>query len=129
MDKNEAIRAHTEWKKGLSAYLKNPNGSLSPSEVDRADACDLGRWIDGEGEAQFPTDMAFRHLRQAHSLFHSRAADIVRRANDGERVSAGAALGSHSDCADASSEVVTSLMALPISGHNVRARRPAMSLR
>lgn len=128
MDRNEAIRAHTDWKKGLSAYLKNPNGSLSPSEVERADACELARWMDGEGEAQFSTDMAFQHLRWAHSRFHRCAADIVRRANGGERVSLDTSLGAHSDYADASSEVVTSLMALPISGHNVHARRPAPSL-
>ena len=58
--------------------------------------------------------MAFQQLKLAHARFHHFAADIIRRANDGERVSVDTALGARSDYADASSDVVTSLMALPL---------------
>jgi methyl-accepting chemotaxis protein len=122
MNRNEAIRAHAEWKKRLSAYLRHPDGSLNLSDVERDDACELGEWIKGEGRAEFSGDMAFQHLQVAHARFHHCAAGIVRRADTGARASEAKDLGVHGDLARASEEVVTSLIALPIPKGESRSR-------
>lgn len=114
MDRNEAIRAHTGWKKRLTAYLRHPDGSLDPSDVERVNACEIGAWIEDEGRAEFSSDMAFQHLEVAHSRFHRCAADMMRRADTDTCATEAAALGVHDELSRASMEVVNSLLALPV---------------
>jgi hypothetical protein len=49
MDFDEAIKAHSAWKMKLSTYLKKPDGSLKPSEIQVDNKCQLGQWIYAEG--------------------------------------------------------------------------------
>jgi len=114
MDRNEAIRAHTGWKKRLTAYLRHPDGSLDPSDVERVNACELGEWIEDEGRIEFPTDMAFQHLEIAHSRFHRCAADMVRRADTDPHTPQASDLGADGELSRTSREVVNSLLALPV---------------
>lgn len=114
MDRNEAIRAHTGWKKRLTAYLKHPDGSLDPSQVESVNACELGEWIESEGRAEFSTDMAFQHLEVAHSRFHLCAADMTRRADADPRTFQASDLHASDELSRASREVVNSLLALPV---------------
>ena len=53
---------------------------------------------------------------QRHAEFHSIASDIVRRANAGESVDEDIALGSRSDFAMSSVDLVNALLALRKSG-------------
>ena len=112
MDRNEAIRAHAGWKKRLTVYLRHPDGSLDPSDVERIDACELGEWIEREGRFEFPTDMAFQHLEEAHARFHRCAADIVRRG--GDDLALQTSNRADDELSRTSREVVHSLLALPV---------------
>ena len=114
MDRNEAIRAHAEWKMRLAVYLGKPDGSLKAWDVAKDDACPLGKWIVGEGRTRFAMEPAFQRLQVAHSEFHKNAGDVIRRADQGEAVSEEMALGADSDFARTSSEIVATLMTLPI---------------
>ncbi|HEX7673533.1 MAG TPA: CZB domain-containing protein [Bdellovibrio sp.] len=111
MDFDEAIRAHSSWKMKLSAYLRKPDGSLKPDEIQQDHKCDLGKWIHGEG-SKFSSLPEFKTLKVEHAKFHKCAADVVRKADKGESVSDETALGAKSEFSNASSAVVTAIMSM-----------------
>ncbi|MCM2316603.1 MAG: CZB domain-containing protein [Thermoanaerobaculia bacterium] len=89
---DEAIATHTEWRMQLRACLAEPGQcGLMPEEVGRADACALGRWIRGEGSV-YANEQVFRALSEQHRHFHSIAAEVVRKAQEGELLEAEALL-------------------------------------
>jgi len=109
MSFDDAVVSHSEWKKKLSAYVSNPDQSLLIEEIAANNRCKLGRWIRGEGRrySDFPE---FPKLIAEHNRFHLAAADIVRRADLGQDVSAEFALGVGSEFSLASSAVVLAIM-------------------
>jgi len=109
MDFEQAISAHSDWKRKLTAYLLNPDGTLKSADVARDNKCELGRWLDGEG-AKFSSLKQFSSLKTEHARFHKAAADIVSRADRGDKVSDDVALGAHSEFGKASTSVVQALM-------------------
>jgi len=111
MNFDDAIAAHVAWRMKLSSYLAKPNHSLNADEVAKPTSCELGHWIAGEGQ-HYAAMREFSTLQTEHAHFHKAAADVVRRADSGQKVSEEVALGAHSQFADASKAVVNSLMAL-----------------
>jgi chemoreceptor zinc-binding protein len=111
MDFDHAIAAHSDWKRKLSKYLANPDHSLKPEEVGLDNRCELGKWLVGEGK-QFAKFAEYKTVVSDHTKFHKVAADIVHRANVGQKVSEEVVLGAKSEFASASSAVVRSIMAL-----------------
>jgi hypothetical protein len=109
MDFDQAISCHVQWKSKLAAYVNHPDHSLSAAELGREDRCDLGKWLHGEGQ-KFAMLPEFAKLVVDHAHFHAAAADVVKKADSGRRVSEEIALGAKSDYATASNAVVTSLM-------------------
>ncbi len=109
MDINAAIQAHVNWKTKLAIYIANPDHSLKVSEVSQHEQCELGRWLNGEGR-KFAALPEFTQLAADHARFHHAAAEIIRKADSGERVQEDIALGARSEYAAASNAVVTSLM-------------------
>ena len=86
MDFDEAIRAHSAWKLKLSAYLRNPDGSLKASEIQADNKCALGQWIYGEG-AKHSSHAEFTTLKAEHQRFHKAAAQVVQKADSGQDTS------------------------------------------
>jgi hypothetical protein len=111
MNFDEAITVHSSWKMKLSRYLTKPDGSLDPDDVGVDNKCDLGKWIGGEG-AKYSKLAQFGVLQQQHSRFHKAAAQVVRRADSGENMTAEVALGAKSEFAKTSSTVVQAIMAM-----------------
>lgn len=111
MNFEEAIAAHSAWKMKLKQYIAKPDRSLAATEVGADDKCALGQWIRGEGQKHSALP-EFSKLRSDHARFHKLAADIIKRADAGEKVAEEVALGSRSDFASVSSAVVTDLMNL-----------------
>ena len=72
----------------LAAYLSNPDGSLADDKVSDDTACDLGKWIYGEGLAGYGKDSEYLRLKTSHALFHLAAAQVIREVDRGEEVSA-----------------------------------------
>lgn len=113
MDFDHAIAAHSSWKMKLSKYLAKPDHSLQPKEIAPDDRCDLGKWIVAEGK-KFANLPEFVTVKKEHTHFHKVAAEIVRRANAGEKVAEEVALGAKSEFGTASTNVVRALMALKL---------------
>lgn len=111
MNFDEAIHSHSEWKNKLRKYLQNPDKSLSAASIEPDNSCSLGQWIHGDGE-KFSTDAVFQELVHKHQTFHRAAADLVRRADRGEKVSVEAELGAKSAFSDSSQRVIQLIMEL-----------------
>lgn len=111
MDFDAAILAHSSWKMKLSGYLRKPDGSLNAGEVRADNRCALGQWLhnDGRRHSSMPE---YRCLVAEHARFHRCAAHIVECANMGEQTQEATALGSNSEYADASTKVVSAIMAM-----------------
>jgi hypothetical protein len=112
MDFDEALKAHVAWKMSLSAYVRDPDGSLRLTTVTDETACDLGKWILGEAATLYGQDGAYAELKASHTAFHRAAAQLVRKAHAGEDVFQETLLGSGSDYALSSSEVVRHLIGM-----------------
>lgn len=109
MDFDGAIRAHSEWKIKLSAYLRNPDQSLDANKVQLDNQCPLGQWIHSDAK-QYAANPDYTTLLGQHARFHKAAADVIRRADSGENVGDDVALGSSSEFGQASTQVVQAIM-------------------
>jgi methyl-accepting chemotaxis protein len=109
MNFDQVIASHSQWKSKLSAYLRNPDRSLQPSDVSADNKCELGKWIAADG-AKLANEPEFSTLKAEHTRFHKAAADIIRRANSGEKVAEETVLGATSEFLSCSTNVVQALM-------------------
>jgi methyl-accepting chemotaxis protein len=109
MDFREAIQAHAEWKMKLTAYIGKPDRSLDPQTVGGDANCVLGKWLKGEG-SRYSASPEFADLVADHARFHKAAAEIIRRADAGEKLDSEIALCGNSEYSRSSNSVVSSLM-------------------
>jgi hypothetical protein len=108
---DEAITAHAKWKMKLASYISKPDQSLQASVVGADNQCDLGKWLHGEG-LKYSRLPEYSKLVSDHAEFHKFAAEIIRKADSGHKVTADITLGSKSKFASISSTIVLSLMAM-----------------
>ena len=109
MDFDSAIQAHSAWKLKLSNYLRGPDGSLKPTEIEPDHLCGLGKWIYGEG-SKWSRLPEFVKLKAEHARFHKAASEVVRQADTGRCTAEATALGGDSEFSQASSTVVRAIM-------------------
>jgi len=93
----------------LQDYLQHPDKSLNPSVVGADNQCELGKWIHGDGKKN-ANNPKFKELTIEHAKFHTSAAEIIKKADTGQNMSAETTLGAKSEFADRSMKVVTILM-------------------
>lgn len=117
-----AVQAHTRWKTRLRAALDGAGEKLDPAVVGRDNACDLGKWIHGEGGEQYSDMKAFGELKTAHAKFHRCAAEIVRKNEAGDKKAAEKLLGPDGEFAAASSVTIRAIKRLEKELHVKHAR-------
>lgn len=109
MNFDDAIKAHSSWKMKLQAYIAKPDGSLKVADISPDNKCSLGQWIHGEG-AKHSALPEYQELKAVHAEFHKAAADVVKRADAGEKVTEEVMLGGKSKYAEVSTKVVSLIM-------------------
>lgn len=109
MNFDDAIKAHAQWKIKLSLYIKKPDGSLVANEIAKDNLCELGKWIH-ESMNKYSSNDVFNRLKETHSNFHKCAAQIVTDADHGKNRSEETALGSNSEYATLSTDIVQDIM-------------------
>ena len=109
MDFNQAVAAHTAWKRRLAQYLAKRDGSWSPAKIALDDQCILGGWIRGEGRI-YENLPEYSVLEREHLRFHRAAAEVIRQANSGQSGGEDTSIGSGSEFALASTAVVLAIM-------------------
>jgi methyl-accepting chemotaxis protein len=80
------ILAHQDWKKKLRVALASELEArkLQPKEIAKDDVCALGKWIYGNGRA-LSAMPEYGQLKEQHGHFHRCAADIARKAQEGDK--------------------------------------------
>jgi hypothetical protein len=111
MDFDEAIVSHLKWKIHLRNFLDGRGKKLDVGSVAKEDECELGRWI-REEESRFADSPPFRELAEKHTQFHRTAAEIVRKAETGDKQGAEALLATGRDFSCASRDIVGAIMRL-----------------
>ena len=92
MDFDDAMAAHVIWKVRLTRVIEGAGGEDIDSAVaGDDDACAFGKWIHGEG-AQYKATPAYENVLRKHAHFHACAAEVVRKAEQGEKAAAMKAL-------------------------------------
>ena len=82
----EAINKHTEWRfKLLTAISKRE--TLDAIMIKQDNCCPLGKWLHGEGMAQYGNKKSFGDLVAKHAAFH-RSAGVVADAVNAKRYDA-----------------------------------------
>jgi Chemoreceptor zinc-binding domain len=110
LDFDAAIIAHMRWKIRLLQCIEGHGEELSSTVVARHDACEVGKWLAGEG-AQYSTHASHGEAKKAHAAFHDCAAAVVRKLEAGDRPAA-ARLLEGSGFADASSDTILAITKL-----------------
>lgn len=84
------LAAHAAWMTRLREFIYG-SGHLDAETVARDDACEIGRWLNGEG-AKYGNLSDYQHARRIHAAFHRRAARVVIMVERGRRQEAAADL-------------------------------------
>jgi hypothetical protein len=111
VDIDQAIVSHTRWRIRLRLFLEGRGEPLDSGSVARDDACDLGKWIHGEG-ARLAMHPEYLELKAAHLQFHGCAAEVVRLAQNGQSRAAEDLLASNGAYDEASNSTVTAMIKL-----------------
>lgn len=111
MDFNEAVAVHTRWKMRLASYALKPDRSLCVKLVASTDQCELGQWLEGEGN-KYSRLPEFTDLMASHARFHQASAEIVIKADSGQIVLQEVTPESQSSFILASNDIVQSLTAM-----------------
>ena len=111
MNFSAAIRAHANWRLRLSTCCQtNAKETVDTQTLAKANACDLGKWLYGEGQ-RYASDPRFGELVNIHTAFHRHAAEIAAMAQSGKRKEAETLINSNdSQFAKTSVQVVGILM-------------------
>src|ERR1019366_8215768 len=99
------MRYHVRWKMKLAVYLSKPDHSLDASVVASPNECELGKWINGEGQQKYSNIPEFAALVSSHASFHKAAGEVVRKADAGQNVAEEIVLGANSEFASTSTAV------------------------
>lgn len=113
MDFDEAIVSHLKWKIHLRNFLDGRGEKLDSAEVAKEDVCELGQWIYGEGK-QFADTVPYQELVRKHAQFHLRAAEVVHKAETGDKRGAETLLATGREFSTASKDIVGAIMQLEL---------------
>ena len=83
IDFSTYILQHHRWVSRVGSALAG-NETISLSEMTDHHNCDVGRWIDSEGENLFRDKPVFAELKQSHEQVHQLLRQIVQNLHDGK---------------------------------------------
>jgi methyl-accepting chemotaxis protein len=110
VDFDAIIDTHQSWKQKLrNAIAGGSEAQLDPNEVCKDNVCALGKWIYSAGR-EFEHLEEYEPLRKSHAEFHVCAADILKRAQSGDKDGASSMLVG--DFFDLSNRTINSIVAM-----------------
>ena len=110
MNFEDAIKAHTFWKVTLR-WMINGQRPIDPQTIAVDQACELGRWIHGEGQKYRHLPL-FATLLGEHAEFHRVAAEVVEMIQSGNILGAEAMLEPEGRFTAASQHTIDAIRAL-----------------
>ena len=111
MNLSEAINKHTDWKIKLRSAINNGE-TIDATALSRDSACELGKWLHGEGMAKFSRCASFSNCASAHAGFHVEAGKVATVINAKRYDEAKQMIAPGSKFAEATSIVIDALAKL-----------------
>jgi aerotaxis receptor len=100
LDFSKWTAAHRNWRRRLTDYIQGASQEeLDEGIVCRDDCCELGIWINGNGNRFYGKLPVFGKLREHHTRFHRSAGNVVHTYKQEGRHAATKALHSEFDLA------------------------------
>ncbi len=111
MEIDAGIALHERWRARLEDMVTGRSAEvMRPELVCQDHRCQLGRWLQGAGQARLGHHTAFAMLVARHKYFHQQAAAVVTLFQAGDLQQSHRVLGS--SCRHASNQVVLLLKEL-----------------
>lgn len=82
-----AIVSHQSWMTALQMYVKG-GSTLSDVQVSSSSDCALGKWLKGDGAAEFSQWSEFNELLELHQKLHTLGAEVVKSKHKGDAAAA-----------------------------------------
>ncbi|MDH5517101.1 MAG: CZB domain-containing protein [Gammaproteobacteria bacterium] len=85
----EVLNAHILWKEKLNTTLDGTSTErYEVTTVSQDNLCVLGKWIYGPGKQKYSKLPEYEALRKVHQDFHTCAADVLQKHEDGQQKAA-----------------------------------------
>lgn len=111
MDLNEAIEKHAAWKIKFRSAIANKE-TMDAASIGSDHACELGRWLHGDGKARFGALATHANCVNRHAAFHAEAGRIAQAINAKRYADAESMMASGTAYGNASSAVGLAVMQL-----------------
>lgn len=111
MTRDDAIRAHREWKSRFLVAMARNEG-MNVAEISADNSCKFGKWLHSEGKTRFGEVHAYQECVEAHAAFHVEAGKIAQRVNEGLIQEANQMLGYDTPYAKASEDLSVRVFAM-----------------
>ena len=104
MDYDELAFSHLAWVANLWDRICDDK-PIDLDEIGRDDACQLGKWLRGEGQA-YKSHPQFAELEETHARFHQCAKRAAAEAQDNDKDAGLLKLEDHGECRDITDELL-----------------------
>ena len=111
MHLGNAIVAHEEWVVTFRQAIASAE-IFDVVSISADDACDLGRWLHGEGKRLFGNLPIYTRCVATHTLFHREAAKVATAINGKHLVDAECMLAAHTPFSEASRALADAIVQL-----------------
>ncbi|MEG3638229.1 bacteriohemerythrin [Magnetococcus sp. PR-3] len=91
-DVESVKKAHLNWLTRLSHVIMN-RATMEAHEVTDAHSCELGQWMDQEGQSQFGQLSIWQEAVSVHERIHNLAKEVVTASNAGDLATANKLFG------------------------------------
>lgn len=109
MNLDTAIQKHLEWKVKFRTAISKQE-QMDTATITKDNCCDLGKWLHGEGKAQYGNLTSYAITVNKHAAFHIEAGKVASAINEQKYAAAETMLSGTGAFATASSEVGIALM-------------------
>ncbi len=116
MDLESAFQKHGGWVEEFCAAIFNQD-AVDAATYEKDNCCELGKWLHGEGQAQYGKLNAYANLISSHAAFHKVAGEVAQAINAKNYAQAECLLGKEGGYAMASRAVRIAIQKLKEEAH------------
>ena len=116
MDLDSAFQKHGGWIEEFCTAIFNQN-TVNVATYEKDNLCELGKWLYGDGMAQYGKLTAYTDLISSHAAFHKMAGRIAQAINAKDYTAAESLLGKDGEYAAASQSVHLTILKLKEEHH------------
>ena len=111
MDLDLAIQAHSGWKIKFRTAISKKE-PMDAASIAKDNCCELGKWLHGDGKAQFGALNSHTDCVAKHAVFHIEAGKVANAINAKKFLDAQTMIAANTPYAKASLAAINAIMHL-----------------